>query len=65
MQGRRPICYHLDKFNRAVLNYPMYEKELYYIFYMVKKWKHYLMEKEIIIHTDLYPLHYLENKSKL
>jgi hypothetical protein len=31
----------------------------------VKKWKHYLLGKETIIHTDHQPLQYLQSQSKL
>jgi hypothetical protein len=31
----------------------------------VKKWKHYLMGKETIIHTDHQPLQYLQSQTKL
>jgi len=34
------------------MNYPTYAKELFAIFESVKKWKHYLMGKETMIHTD-------------
>ena len=52
MQHGKPICYHLETFNSAVVNYPTYDKELYALVQSVKKWKHYLMGKETIIHTD-------------
>ena len=48
----KPICYHFETFNFAVVNYPTYDKELYALVQSVKKWKHYLMGKEAIIHTD-------------
>lgn len=28
-QHGKPICYHSETFNRAVVNYPTYDKELY------------------------------------
>ena len=52
MQHRKPICYHSETFTQAVINYPTYDKELYALVHSVKKWKHYLMGKETIIHTD-------------
>ena len=59
MQYRKPICYHLETFTQAVINYPTYDKELYALGQSVKKWKHYLMGKEMIIHIDHQPLQYL------
>eukprot|EP00253_Pinus_taeda_P020498 PITA_20498 len=52
MQGGRPIFYHSEVFHGAILNYPTYNKELYAMVQSVKKWKHYLMGKEKIIHTN-------------
>jgi hypothetical protein len=59
MQGGKLVCYHFEMFHGGVLNYPTYDKELYALVQVVKKWKHYLMGKETIIHTDHQPLQYL------
>jgi hypothetical protein len=56
MQGGRPICYHSGVFHGVVLNYPTYDKELYVLVQAIKKWKHYFMGKETIIHIDHQPL---------
>jgi len=60
MQYCNLICYHFETFNQDVVNYPAYDKELYALVQSVKKWKHYLLEKETIIHTDHEPLQYLQ-----
>ena len=65
MQHHKPIFYHSDTFTQAVINYPTYDKELYALVQSVKKWKHYLMGKETIIHTDHQPLQYLQSQTKL
>ena len=65
MQHRNPIFYHSETFTQAVINYPTYDKELYALVQSVKKWKHYLMGKETIIHTDHQPLQYLQSQTKL
>jgi hypothetical protein len=52
IQYRKPICYHSETFNQVVVNYPTNDKELYALVQSVKKWKHYLLGKETIIHTD-------------
>jgi hypothetical protein len=65
MKYRKPICYHSETFNQAVVNYPTYDKELYALFQSVKKWKHYLLGKETIIHTDHQPSQYLQAETKL
>jgi hypothetical protein len=58
MQGGRLICYHFESFNGEFLNYPTYDQGLYALVQAVEKWKHYLMGKETIIHTDHQPLKY-------
>jgi hypothetical protein len=65
MQYRKPICYHSENFNQFVVNYPTYDKELYALVQSVKKWKHYLLGKGTIIHTDHQPLQYLQAQTKL
>ena len=47
-------------FHSGVLNYPTYDKELYALVQVVKKWKNYLMGKETIIHMDHKLLQYLQ-----
>jgi hypothetical protein len=59
MEGGKPICYHYEMFHGGVLNYPSYNKELYNMDQVVRKWKHYLMDKETIIHIVHQPLQYL------
>jgi hypothetical protein len=65
MQYQKPICYHFETFNQAVVNYPTYDQELYALVQSVKKWNHYLLGKETIIHTDHHPLQYLQAQTKL
>jgi hypothetical protein len=47
------------------LNYPTYDKELYALVQVVKKWKHYMMGKETIIHIVHHLLQYLQAYSKV
>jgi hypothetical protein len=51
MQEKRPIAYFSEKLNRAALNYPTYDKELYALVRALKTWQHYLWLKEFVIHT--------------
>jgi len=59
MQEGKMVCYNFEIFHGGVLNYLMHDKELYALVQDVKKYKYYLMGKEIIIHTDHQPLQYL------
>ena len=65
MQHGKPICFHSENFNGVVINYPTSDKELYTLVKSVENWKHYLMGKETIIHTDHQPLQYLQSQTKL
>jgi hypothetical protein len=65
LQHGKPICFHSKTFNGAMINYPTYDKELYALVQNVKKWKHYLLGKETIVHTDHQPLQYLQSQTKL
>ncbi|XP_057859756.2 uncharacterized protein LOC131068559 [Cryptomeria japonica] len=57
----RLIHYHLETFREPLLNYSTYDdKELYAQVSVLKMWKRYLMEKEIIMHADSKPLQYLQ-----
>lgn len=49
MHGERPLYFHSEVFHGVVLNYPTYNKELYAMVQVVKKWKHYTMGKETVI----------------
>jgi hypothetical protein len=52
MQRGKPICDHYDTFTQAMINYPTHDNALYALVQSVKKWTHYLMGKETIIHTN-------------
>jgi hypothetical protein len=65
IQMRKPICYYYETFTSAVRNYPTYDKELCALVHSLKKWKHYSMGKETIIHTNHQPLQYLKSQTKL
>lgn len=56
MQGGRHVCYHSEVFHGAFLDYPTYDKELYDLVQVVKKWEHYMMGREIVIYIDHQPL---------
>ena len=65
IQEGKPIYYHSKMFSGAILNYPIYDKEMYALVQVVEKWKRYLMGKETIIHANHQSLKYLQTQSKL
>ena len=48
--------YHSETPSDTVWKYPTYEKEMYSIVQACRQWKHYILGKETIIHTDHKPL---------
>ena len=52
MQEQRPLMHFSEKLNRATLNYPTYDKELYVLVRAMQTWQHYLWPKEFVIHID-------------
>ena len=56
LQHGKPIAFHSETFNGVVTNYPTYDKKLYALVQSVKKWKHYLMGKETIVHIIITPI---------
>lgn len=59
LQKGKPIFFHSKTFSKVVMNYLTYYKELFALIESFKKWKHYLMGKETVIHRDHHLLHYL------
>jgi hypothetical protein len=55
-QHSHPVAYHSEKLSDVVHKYPTYEKEMYSIVQSCHKRRHYILGKEIIIHTDHKPL---------
>ncbi|GJX52913.1 RNA-directed DNA polymerase, partial [Tanacetum coccineum] len=48
----RPIAYFSEKLNDAKRRYTTYDKEFYAIIRALDHWKHYLISKEFILHSD-------------
>lgn len=63
MQGGRPICYHYELFDGEFLNDHSYNNEFYALVQVVKKWKHYLMGMEIVMHIPHH--HYNTSKARV
>jgi hypothetical protein len=55
-QHEHSVAYHSETLSDAVQKYPNYDKEMYFIVQAYRQWKHYILGKETIIHTDHKPL---------
>lgn len=65
MQDGKPIAYFSEKLHSPILNYSMYDKELYALVRSLEMWRHYLWPKELVIHSDHESLRYLRSQNNL
>lgn len=54
------VAYHSETLSNVVYKYPTYDKEMYYVIQSFQQWKHYILKKEIVIHTDHKPLQFMQ-----
>ena len=64
-QHGHPVAYHSETLSDTVRKYPTYDKEMYSIVQACRQWKHYILGKETIIHTDHHPLQFIQTQGKL
>jgi hypothetical protein len=64
-QHGHPVAYHSETLSDTVRKYPTYDKEMYSIVQACRQWKHYILGKETIIHTDHKPLQFIQTQGKL
>jgi hypothetical protein len=53
------VAYHSETPSDTVHKYPNYDKEMYSIVQAYPYWRHYILEKETIIHTDHNPMYFM------
>jgi hypothetical protein len=51
-QQGHPVAYHSETLSDTVRKYPTYDKEMYSILQACQQYKHYILGKETVIHTD-------------
>src|SRR4029078_6819082 len=64
-QEKRPIAYFSEKLSEAKRKFTTYEKEFYAIIRALDHWRHYLLPKEFLLHTDHEALKYINGQHKL
>jgi hypothetical protein len=64
-QHRHPVAYHSETLSDVICKYPTYDKEMYSIVQSCRQWRHYILGKETIIHTDHKPLQFMQTQGKL
>jgi hypothetical protein len=64
-QHGHPVAYHSETLSDVVYKYPNYDKEMYSIVKACRQWRHYILGKETVIHTDHKPLQFMQTQGKL
>ncbi len=64
-QGGHPVAYHSEALADAKLMYSTYDKEFYSLVQALKQWRHYILGKETILHTDHHPLIFINSQRKI
>lgn len=64
-QGGHPVAYHSEALVDAKLMYNTYDKEFYSLVQALKQWRHYILGKETILHTDHHPLIFINSQRKI
>ena len=64
-QKGRPLAYSSEKLNEAKRKYLTYNKDFYALVRALDHWRHYLISKEFILHSDHEALKYVQNQQKL
>jgi hypothetical protein len=54
------VAYHSETLSDTVHKYPTYNKEMYSIVKACHHWRHYILGKETVIHTDHKPLQFMQ-----
>ncbi|GJU82411.1 transposon ty3-I gag-pol polyprotein [Tanacetum coccineum] len=64
-QEGRPVAFHSEKLNEARRKWSAYEQDLYAVVQAMKKWEHYLIQREFMVYSDHQSLKYFQTQRHL
>ncbi|GKA50127.1 reverse mRNAase [Tanacetum coccineum] len=64
-QEGRLVTFHSEKLNDARQKWSTYEQELYAVVQAMKKWEHYLIQREFVVYLDHQSLKYFQTQRHL
>ncbi|GKB39958.1 reverse mRNAase [Tanacetum coccineum] len=64
-QEGRAVAFHSEKLNDARQKWSTYEQELYAVVQAIKKWEHYLIQREFVVNSDHQSLKYFQTQMHL
>ncbi|GJS33558.1 transposon ty3-I gag-pol polyprotein [Tanacetum coccineum] len=64
-QEGRLVAFHSEKLNEARQKWSTYEQELYAVVHAMKKWEHYLIQRECVVYSDHQSLKYFQTQRHL
>jgi len=62
---RKPICFHIKAFSKAVSKYPIHLRETYASGESANQWKHYLINAETVLQINHPTFQYFKSQTKL
>lgn len=62
MQGGRPVAYMSQAISDRAQNKSVYERELMAVVLAIQKWRHYLLGRHFVVHTDQKSLRFLADQ---
>nr|GEW19930.1 hypothetical protein [Tanacetum cinerariifolium] len=65
LQEGRPIAFHIEKLNEALQKWSTNEQELYAVVQAMKKWDHYLIQRQFVAYSDHQSLKYFQTQRHL